>query len=174
MNRPSRSTPQKESYRSVDTERVSGGLPRTEDQGQEGEGFDHPYLSVVMVRSIFSNLGPFVQFIGRIMRAIEQDQPGHPLNQGVVVFHLGAKVARRCTTSVSLVEPTGNTSPNCFPKSRKFSSQRTSQNERPVSEEVYGQSKLSKNVASELLIWSQLAILKPQPSSRGWPKWVLA
>jgi hypothetical protein len=29
------------------------------------------------------------------MRAIEQNKPGHPLNQGVVVFHLGANVARR-------------------------------------------------------------------------------
>ena len=60
-----------------------------------GEGFDHPYLAVAMVGSIFSNLGPFVQFVGRIMRAIEQNVAGHPLNQGVVVFHLGANVARR-------------------------------------------------------------------------------
>ena len=60
-----------------------------------GEGFDHRYLSVAMVGSIFANLGPFVQFVGRIMRSIEQEQPGHPLNQGVVVFHVGANVARR-------------------------------------------------------------------------------
>lgn len=60
-----------------------------------GEGFDHPYLAVAMVGSIFANLSPFVQFIGRIMRVIEQNRPGHPLNQGVVVFHLGANVARR-------------------------------------------------------------------------------
>lgn len=60
-----------------------------------GEGFDHPYLSVAMVGSIFANLSPFVQFVGRIMRAIAQNQPGHPLNQGVVVFHVGANVARR-------------------------------------------------------------------------------
>jgi superfamily II DNA/RNA helicase len=60
-----------------------------------GEGFDHPYLAVAMVGSIFANLSPFVQFIGRIMRAIEQNAPGHPLNQGVVVFHVGANVARR-------------------------------------------------------------------------------
>jgi len=60
-----------------------------------GEGFDHRYISVVMVGSIFANLGPFVQFVGRGMRAIEQNQPGHPLNQGVVVFHAGANVARR-------------------------------------------------------------------------------
>lgn len=60
-----------------------------------GEGFDHPYLAVAMVGSIFANLSPFVQFVGRVMRAIEQNQPGHPLNQGVVVFHLGSNVARR-------------------------------------------------------------------------------
>jgi superfamily II DNA or RNA helicase len=60
-----------------------------------GEGFDHKYLSVAMVGSIFANLSPFVQFVGRIMRAVEQNAPGHPLNQGVVVFHVGANVARR-------------------------------------------------------------------------------
>lgn len=60
-----------------------------------GEGFDHKYLAVAMVGSIFANLSPFVQFVGRIMRVIEQNAPGHPLNQGVVVFHAGANVARR-------------------------------------------------------------------------------
>jgi len=60
-----------------------------------GEGFDHPYLAVAMVASIYANLGPFVQFVGRVMRAIEQNAPGHPLNQGVVVFHAGANVASR-------------------------------------------------------------------------------
>jgi superfamily II DNA or RNA helicase len=56
-----------------------------------GEGFDHPYLSVAAVLSIFANLSPFVQFIGRIMRII----PGDPVNQGTVVFHAGANVASR-------------------------------------------------------------------------------
>lgn len=60
-----------------------------------GEGFDHKYLAVAMVGSVFANLSPFVQFVGRIMRVIEQNAPGHPLNQGVVVFHVGANVARR-------------------------------------------------------------------------------
>jgi superfamily II DNA or RNA helicase len=60
-----------------------------------GEGFDHKYLAVAMVGSIFANLSPFVQFIGRIMRVVVQNQPGHPTNQGVVVFHVGANVARR-------------------------------------------------------------------------------
>jgi len=60
-----------------------------------GEGFDHKFLSVAAVFSIFSNLSPFVQFVGRIMRVIEQNAPGHVLNQGAVVFHVGANVARR-------------------------------------------------------------------------------
>ena len=59
-----------------------------------GEGFDHPLLAVAMVGSIFANLGPFVQFVGRVMGSINQIA-GHPLNQGVVVFHVGANVARR-------------------------------------------------------------------------------
>lgn len=60
-----------------------------------GEGFDHPFLAVAAVFSVFQNLSPFVQFVGRIMRVIEHDKPGHPLNQGVVVFHAGANIARR-------------------------------------------------------------------------------
>lgn len=62
-----------------------------------GEGFDHPFLSVAAVFSIFSNLSPFVQFVGRIMRVIQQNAPGHILNQGVVVFHAGANIARQWT-----------------------------------------------------------------------------
>lgn len=60
-----------------------------------GEGFDHKHLAVAMVGSIFASLAPFVQFVGRVMRAIEQNSPGHPLNTGVVVFHAGANVAQR-------------------------------------------------------------------------------
>ena len=60
-----------------------------------GEGFDHPFLSVAMVGSIFANLSPFVQFVGRVMRVIEQNSPHSLLNRGVVVFHAGANVAAR-------------------------------------------------------------------------------
>lgn len=62
-----------------------------------GEGFDHPFLSVAAVFSIFSNLSPFVQFVGRVMRVIEQNAPTSPLNQGTVVFHAGANIARQWT-----------------------------------------------------------------------------
>jgi superfamily II DNA or RNA helicase len=60
-----------------------------------GEGFDHPFLAVAAVFSVFANLSPFVQFVGRIMRVIEQNAPGHVLNHGTVVFHAGANVASR-------------------------------------------------------------------------------
>lgn len=60
-----------------------------------GEGFDHPYLSVAAVFSIFQNLSPFVQFVGRIMRVIDQNNPSSLNNQGTVVFHLGGNIASR-------------------------------------------------------------------------------
>ena len=60
-----------------------------------GEGFDHSYLAVAAVFSIFANLSPFVQFVGRIMRVLEQDAPGSLLNQGVVVFHAGGQRRRQ-------------------------------------------------------------------------------
>lgn len=62
-----------------------------------GEGFDHPYLSVAAVFSIFLSLAPFIQFVGRIMRAIAQNDPYHPLNQGTVVFHAGTNIHDRWT-----------------------------------------------------------------------------
>ena len=60
-----------------------------------GEGFDHPYLSVAAVFSIFRELSPFVQFVGRIMRAIAPNDPTNPLNQGTVVYHAGGNIAGR-------------------------------------------------------------------------------
>lgn len=57
-----------------------------------GEGFDHPYLSVAAVFSIFSNLGPFMQFVGRIMRTIPGVDPFDAVNDGVVVFHVGGNI----------------------------------------------------------------------------------
>lgn len=60
-----------------------------------GEGFDHPYLAVAAVFSIFNNLSPFIQFVGRVMRVIVQNDPKSPLNHGIVVFHAGANIAKR-------------------------------------------------------------------------------
>jgi superfamily II DNA or RNA helicase len=59
-----------------------------------GEGFDHPYLAVAAVFSIFASLSPFVQFVGRIMRVIKQNAPGDPLNYGSVIFHAGANTVK--------------------------------------------------------------------------------
>ena len=60
-----------------------------------GEGFDHPYLAVAAVLSVFSNLSPFVQFVGRIMRVVKQNAPNDPINCGTVIFHAGANIARQ-------------------------------------------------------------------------------
>ncbi len=60
-----------------------------------GEGFDHPFLTVAAVFNLFANLSPFVQFVGRIMRVIKQNAPGHALNHGTVVFHAGSNIASR-------------------------------------------------------------------------------
>lgn len=60
-----------------------------------GEGFDHKHLAVAAVFSIFSNLSPFIQFVGRIMRVVTQNSPSDLCNRGIVVFHAGANIARR-------------------------------------------------------------------------------
>lgn len=54
-----------------------------------GEGFDHPPLSVAVIFRPFRSLSPYIQFVGRIMRVIHQNSPGHPDNEGIIVSHLG-------------------------------------------------------------------------------------
>ena len=54
-----------------------------------GEGFDHPPLGVAAVFRPFRSLSPYVQFVGRIMRVMVQDDPGNPANHGYVVSHVG-------------------------------------------------------------------------------------
>jgi superfamily II DNA or RNA helicase len=54
-----------------------------------GEGFDHPPLSVAAVFRPFRSLSPYVQFVGRIMRVMFQDDPSSPANHGYVVSHVG-------------------------------------------------------------------------------------
>ena len=60
-----------------------------------GEGFDHKYLSVAAVFSIFSTVSPFIQFVGRIMRVIEERNPNSISNQGTVIFHAGSNIHSR-------------------------------------------------------------------------------
>jgi superfamily II DNA or RNA helicase len=60
-----------------------------------GEGFDHPKLSVAAIFRPFRALPPYVQFIGRIMRVIVQNDPRHPDNQGFVVTHVGLNLDKQ-------------------------------------------------------------------------------
>lgn len=54
-----------------------------------GEGFDHPRLSVAAVFRPFRSLAPYIQFIGRVMRVVIQNEADHPDNQGWIVSHVG-------------------------------------------------------------------------------------
>lgn len=54
-----------------------------------GEGFDHPPLSVAAIFRPFRSLSPYIQFIGRVMRVIHENQPGHSDNQAFIVSHVG-------------------------------------------------------------------------------------
>jgi DNA repair protein RadD len=60
-----------------------------------GEGFDHPKLSVAAIFRPFRSLAPYIQFVGRIMRVIVQNDPGHPDNVGHIVTHLGMNLDQR-------------------------------------------------------------------------------
>lgn len=54
-----------------------------------GEGFDHPRLSVGAIFRPFRSLAPYIQFVGRVMRVVQQNKPAHVDNQGHVVSHVG-------------------------------------------------------------------------------------
>lgn len=58
------------------------------------EGADYPNLSVAAIFRPFRHLVPYVQFVGRVMRVINQDSPGDPDNRGYVVSHVGLNVDR--------------------------------------------------------------------------------
>ncbi|THJ23736.1 MAG: helix-turn-helix domain-containing protein [Nitrospira sp. CG24D] len=60
-----------------------------------GEGFDHQKLSVAAIFRPFRTLAPYVQFVGRIMRVIVQNDPAHPDNVGHIVTHLGMNLDQR-------------------------------------------------------------------------------
>ena len=60
-----------------------------------GEGFDHPKLSVAAVFRPFRTLSPYIQFIGRIMRVVVQNDPTHPDNFGHIITHLGMNLDER-------------------------------------------------------------------------------
>lgn len=54
-----------------------------------GEGFDHPKLSIAAIFRPFRTLAPYIQFVGRILRVIVQNSPGHPDNYGHIITHAG-------------------------------------------------------------------------------------
>ena len=54
-----------------------------------GEGFDHPKLSVGAIFRPFRSLAPYIQFVGRILRVVVQNDPSHPDNYGHIVTHVG-------------------------------------------------------------------------------------
>ncbi|MFI5158963.1 MAG: DEAD/DEAH box helicase family protein [Sphingobacteriales bacterium] len=60
-----------------------------------GEGFDHPHLSVAAVFRPYRSLAPYIQFVGRIMRVVVQNDPAHPDNLGHIVTHLGMNLDQR-------------------------------------------------------------------------------
>lgn len=60
-----------------------------------GEGFDHPLLSVAAIFRPFRTLPPYIQFVGRIMRVIVQNDPRHPDNYGHVVTHIGLNLDKQ-------------------------------------------------------------------------------
>jgi superfamily II DNA or RNA helicase len=60
-----------------------------------GEGFDHPKLSVAAIFRPFRTLAPYIQFVGRIMRVVVQNDPTHPDNAGHIITHLGMNLDER-------------------------------------------------------------------------------
>lgn len=53
-----------------------------------GEGYDHPYLSIAAIFRAFKNPLPYVQFIGRILRAIPKIEVQKPSdNIGNIIAH---------------------------------------------------------------------------------------
>ncbi len=54
-----------------------------------GEGFDHQKLSVAAIFRPFRTLAPYIQFVGRILRVVVQNDSTHPDNYGHIVTHVG-------------------------------------------------------------------------------------
>lgn len=53
-----------------------------------GEGYDHKYLSIAAIFRPFKSLAPYSQFIGRILRQIDESQISKPSdNIGIVIAH---------------------------------------------------------------------------------------
>jgi DNA repair protein RadD len=68
------------------------------------EGADYPSLSVAAIFRPFRHLVPYIQFVGRVMRVINENSPGDPDNRGYVVSHVGLNVDRWWTELKELDE----------------------------------------------------------------------
>jgi len=60
-----------------------------------GEGFNHPKLSLAAIFRPYRSLSPYVQFVGRIMRVIVQNDAQHPDNKGYIVTHIGMNLDKQ-------------------------------------------------------------------------------
>ena len=87
----------REIYSEMDEQKKSRVIQELEDGSIDcivqvqmlGEGFDHPPLAVAAIFRPFRSLSPYVQFVGRIMRVMFQDDPNSPANHGYVISHVG-------------------------------------------------------------------------------------
>ena len=88
-----------EDKKSRSTRLTSGELDCIVQVQMLGEGFDHPKLSVAAIFRPFRTLAPYIQFVGRILRVIVQNSPGHPDNYGHIVTHAGMNLDERLASS---------------------------------------------------------------------------
>lgn len=80
---------EEEKKKSIKRRLTSGELDCIVQVQMLGEGFDHPKLSVAAIFRPFRTLAPYIQFVGRVLRVIVQNNPSHPDNYGHVVTHAG-------------------------------------------------------------------------------------
>lgn len=59
-----------------------------------GEGADYPTLSVAAIFRPYRHVVPYIQFVGRVMRVVRENAPGHPDNRAFIVSHVGLHVDR--------------------------------------------------------------------------------
>lgn len=113
----------------------TGGLDCVVQVQMLGEGFDHPRLSVGAIFRPFRSLAPYIQFVGRVMRVVQQNKPDHPDNQGHVVSHVGLNNDERWSEFRELDledqelihgwvcgNAEGDAEPSSEPRSRRFDS----------------------------------------------------
>ena len=122
-----------------------------------GEGFDHPLLAVAMVGSIFANLGPFVQFVGRVMRSIDQIPDTRSI-RALWCFTWAQTSRGAGMISEASARRIRATSRNCCLISRRLISPATSWSAHPEREAVFRPWRFWRNAALGRRIWNPSAI----------------